>query len=110
MVQTTRTADDTAVGAATFRVMGRAFAVLRIVTGLVFLSNALAKVSGVGNYDWGFFSFNLITGDAAKSIATNASGKTQIASSAPSTATSCCPTGASLGSSSPSPSSLLVSG
>jgi len=82
MVQTTRTADDTAAGAAgaaTSRVMGRAFAVLRIFTGLVFLSNALAKVSGVGNYDWGFFSFNLITGDAAKSIATNASGKTQIA-------------------------------
>jgi len=51
MVQTTRTADATAAGAATFRLMGRAFAVLRIVTGLVFLSNALAKVSGVGNYD-----------------------------------------------------------
>jgi len=82
MVQTTRTADDTAAGAAgaaTSRVMGRAFAVLRIFTGLVFLSNALAKVSGVGNYDWGFFSFNLITSGGAKSIAAGASGKTQIA-------------------------------
>ena len=70
---------ETASGAATYRLMGRAFAVLRIFTGLVFLTNALAKVTGVGNYDWGFFSFNLITGDAAKSIATNAADKTQIA-------------------------------
>jgi len=113
MVQTTRTADDTAAGAAgaaTFRLMGRAFAVLRIVTGLVFLSNALAKVSGVGNYDWGFFSFNLITGDAAKSIATNASGKTHIAPLGAFYATSCSRTGASSGSSSPWPSSPSGSG
>ncbi len=50
MAHPTRTA-DTSVGASTFRLMGRAFAVLRIFTGLVFLSNALAKVTGVGNYD-----------------------------------------------------------
>jgi uncharacterized membrane protein YphA (DoxX/SURF4 family) len=79
MVQTTRTADDTAVGADTFRLMGRAFAVLRIFTGLVFLSNAIAKATGAGTADWGFFSFTLITRDGAKSIASGAADKTQIA-------------------------------
>jgi len=79
MVQTTRTADDTAVGAATFRLMGRAFAVLRIFTGLVFLSNALAKATSTDNVDWGFFSFTLISRGGAKSIAAGASEKTQIA-------------------------------
>jgi len=79
MVQTARTADDTAVGADTFRLMGRAFAVLRIFTGLVFLSNAIAKATGAGTADWGFFSFTLITRDGAKSIASGAADKTQIA-------------------------------
>lgn len=54
------------------------FAALRILLGLVWLSNALAKLSGVGVVDWGFFSFNLITLDTAQAILTDAAGKTQI--------------------------------
>lgn len=70
MVQTTRTTDvDIAAAASTVRTMGRAFAVLRIFTGLVWLSNAIAKVPGVGSADWGFFSFTLVTRDCAKGIA-----------------------------------------
>jgi len=79
MAQTTRTADDTAVGAATFRLMGRAFAVLRIFTGLVFLSNAIAKATGAESADLGFFSFTLVTRDGAKSIASGAAERTYIA-------------------------------
>ena len=79
MVQATGTADNTTVGSATFRLMGRAFAVLRIFTGLVWLSNGLAKAFGVENVDWGFFSFSLITRDGAKSIAGGAVERTYIA-------------------------------
>ena len=61
------------------RLMARAFTALRIFTGLVWISNALAKIFDVGNYDWGFFSFNLITLGAARGIATDASAKTYIA-------------------------------
>ena len=61
------------------RLMAGAFAALRIFTGLVWISNALAKIFDVGNYDWGFFSFNLITLGAARGIATDASAKTDIA-------------------------------
>ncbi len=55
------------------------FAGLRIFMGLVWVSNALAKVFSSGNFDWGFFSFNLMTRDAAQRIATGAASKTQIA-------------------------------
>lgn len=55
------------------------FAALRILLGLVWLSNALAKVFGVGTVDWGFFSFNLINLDTAQAILTDAASKTQIA-------------------------------
>lgn len=59
--------------------MASAFTALRIFTGLVWLSNALAKVTGIGNFDLGFLSFNLVTVPVAKSIATDASAKTAIA-------------------------------
>ena len=62
----------------THRLMGRAFAALRIFTGLVWLSNALAKIFDKAHYDWGFFSFNLITNGAARFIATDAAEKTNI--------------------------------
>jgi thiosulfate dehydrogenase [quinone] large subunit len=61
------------------QLMARAFTALRIFTGLVWISNALAKIFDVGLYDWGFFSFNLITLGAARGIATDASAKTYIA-------------------------------
>jgi len=79
MVQTTCTTEDTAVGAATFWLMVRAFAVLRIFTGLVFLTNGLAEVTGTQNVDWGFLSFTLITRDGAKGIAGGAADSTYIA-------------------------------
>lgn len=45
----------------------------------MWLSNALAKVLDVGNYDWGFFSFNLITLGSAEFIADDASSTTYLA-------------------------------
>ena len=56
----------------------RAFTVLRIVTGLVWLSNGVAKLADRGNVDLGFWSFSLIDRDAALSIATRASDATHI--------------------------------
>lgn len=79
MTQPTRTDDDTAVAASTSRLMGRAFAALRIFIGLVFLSNAVAKVFSVTTGDLGFFSFSLIPLESAEAIATTAAEETQIA-------------------------------
>jgi uncharacterized membrane protein YphA (DoxX/SURF4 family) len=67
------------VDAGTYRVFVRAFTALRIFTGLVWLSNGLAKLFNVGQFDWGFFSFNLITRGAARSIASDAASRTRIA-------------------------------
>ncbi len=61
------------------RVMTRAFTALRIFTGLVWLSNGLAKLFDTGSFDWGFISFNLITRGSAQYIANDASHKTYIA-------------------------------
>ena len=61
------------------RTLAGGFAALRIFMGLVWVSNALAKVFSQGTVDWGFFFFNLITRDAALRIATDASSKSQIA-------------------------------
>jgi thiosulfate dehydrogenase (quinone) large subunit len=58
--------------------MARAFAALRIFTGLVWLTNGLAKLTDIGKVDWGFFSFNLITKGAAQVIANDATTKTHI--------------------------------
>jgi thiosulfate dehydrogenase (quinone) large subunit len=60
------------------RLLAGGFAALRIFTGLVWLSNGLAKAFNVGSFDWGFISFNLITAGAARSIASDASSKSQI--------------------------------
>lgn len=70
---------DPAVADRGYRLMARAFTALRIFTALVWLSNAIAKILAVGNYDWGFFSFNLITLGSAQFIADDASSKTYIA-------------------------------
>jgi uncharacterized membrane protein YphA (DoxX/SURF4 family) len=61
------------------RALARGFTALRIFTGLVWLSNGSAKLFNLGGVDIGFFSGNLITLGAARGIATDASGKTQIA-------------------------------
>ncbi len=60
------------------RVMAGAFAALRIVMGLVFLSNGLAKATDVGVYSWGFINFNLITAGSAQAIAGGAAQATYI--------------------------------
>lgn len=78
MTSTVDTTDPVAETDISHRLMARAFAALRIFTGLVWLSNALAKTFDVGNYDWGFFSFNLITLGSAQGIATDAAAKTAI--------------------------------
>ena len=62
----------------TDRLMTRAFTVLRIFTGLVWLTNGIAKVIEVGNYDFGFISFNLVTRGVARSIAADAAAKTYL--------------------------------
>lgn len=54
------------------------FVALRIVMGLVWLSNGLAKLFDAGQVDWGFLSFTLITRDGALGIATNAAGRSQL--------------------------------
>ena len=68
-----------ATSADLYRLMSKAFAALRIFTGFVWLSNALAKAFEVEVYDWGFFSFSLVTKGSAQSVATDAAMKTQIA-------------------------------
>jgi len=65
--------------AASSRVFVLAFTALRIFTGLVWLSNGLAKLTDKATYDWGFISFNLITRGVARSIAEGASAKTPTA-------------------------------
>jgi uncharacterized membrane protein YphA (DoxX/SURF4 family) len=65
-----RTADTT--------IFVRLFTVLRVFTGVVFLSNALAKVFEKSEFDLGFFSFTLIDKSSARSILTDAAHRTGI--------------------------------
>jgi hypothetical protein len=74
-----RTTERATTDTGTHDVWARGFAALRIFTGLVWLSNGLAKLFDKGSVDWGFFSFTLITRGAAHGIATDAAAKTQIA-------------------------------
>lgn len=68
-----------AAATAPHRILARGFTALRIFFGLIYLSNGLAKLIGVGAYDWGVVSFNLIDRGAAEFIATDAANKTGIA-------------------------------
>ncbi len=79
MTDTVRTPEQAVEAPTSYRLMTRVFTALRVFTGLVWLTNALAKVFEVGNYDFGFISFNLVTKGVAKAIATDASSKTYIA-------------------------------
>jgi len=67
-----------ASGVAETTIFVRLFTVLRVFTGLVWLSNGLAKVFSKGNYDLGFFSFNLVTTTTARNILTGAAHRTYI--------------------------------
>jgi thiosulfate dehydrogenase [quinone] large subunit len=71
----TKQAPDRTAGADIFT---RLFTVLRIFTGLVWLSNGLAKTFGTGSFDLGFFSFTLIDKGSAKNILTGAASRTGI--------------------------------
>ncbi len=61
------------------RSLARGFAALRILFGLLWLSNALAKIFGVKSLDWGPFSFTLIDRSAARGILSGAVSETWIA-------------------------------
>lgn len=67
-----------ASGVAETTIFVRLFTVLRVFTGLVWLSNGLAKVFSKGNYDLGFFSFNLVNTSTARNILTGAAHRTYI--------------------------------
>ena len=53
--------------------LARGFAALRIFFGLIWLSNGLAKLTGVGSYDLGFATFGLLDLPTAQFIANDAS-------------------------------------
>ncbi len=76
MAQTQTAAAASVVAETTIFV--RLFTVLRVFTGLVFLTNALAKVIETSKYDLGFFTFNLVDKSGAKSILTGAVHRTTI--------------------------------
>lgn len=67
-----------ASGVAETTIFVRLFTVLRVFTGLVFLSNGLAKVFEKSSYDIGFFSFNLVDKSSARGILTGAAHRTWI--------------------------------
>lgn len=71
--------EDGGVPPRTAQLMARAFTVLRVFTGLVWLTNGLAKVIDKDTYDWGFISFNLVSRSVAEAIAEDASSSTYIA-------------------------------
>jgi uncharacterized membrane protein YphA (DoxX/SURF4 family) len=67
---------DRQIGSA--RLLGVGFAALRIFSGLIWLSNGLAKVflNQNNKLDWGFISFNLINQPTARGILDGASKDT----------------------------------
>ena len=75
----TKTTTAFAPGDIVASLYAKGFAALRIFTGLVWLSNGLAKLFNTSLIDLGFFNGNLITLDVARSIATDAASKTPIA-------------------------------
>ncbi len=62
--------------AASHQALARGFAVLRIFFGLIYLSNAIAKIIGVGSYDLGAASFGLLWVPQAQFILDDASKNT----------------------------------
>ncbi len=67
-----------ASGVAETTIFVRLFTVLRVFTGLVWLSNGLAKVFEKSSYDIGFFSFNLVDKSTARGILTGAAHRTGV--------------------------------
>ncbi len=53
---------------ASTRSLASGLAALRVFFGVIYLSNALAKLIGQSTFDWGFFSFNLINRGAARGL------------------------------------------
>jgi thiosulfate dehydrogenase (quinone) large subunit len=76
MAESTTTTDQRAGIDASL--LARAVTALRIFTGLVWLSNGMAKLFDVGKIDLGFFTGSLISKGAANAILTRASENTDI--------------------------------
>ncbi len=64
---------------ASHRSLAQALAVLRIFFGVIWLSNGIAKLIGVGSYDLGFATFGLLFLPQAEFIANDASSTTFLA-------------------------------
>lgn len=58
--------------------LARGFAALRIFFGLIWLSNGIAKLIGVGSYDLGAVTFGLLWLPQARFIAEDAAGNTAL--------------------------------
>jgi len=61
------------------RALGQGMAAVRILIGLVFLSNGLAKLFNFASVNLGFFSFTVINRDSAKGLAAGAAQQTYLA-------------------------------
>jgi uncharacterized membrane protein YphA (DoxX/SURF4 family) len=61
------------------RALGQGMAAVRILIGLVFLSNGLAKLFNFASVNLGFFSFTVINRDSAKGLAGGAAQQTYLA-------------------------------
>lgn len=59
--------------------LSRAIVAVRVFFGLVWFSNALAKLIGVGTFHWGFTTFNLVDRTIARGITHQAATSTSIA-------------------------------
>lgn len=75
----TTVTDRPATIPASHRSLSRAFAVLRIFFGVIWLSNGIAKAVGVGAYDLGGITFGLLFLPQAEFIANDASSTTFLA-------------------------------
>lgn len=76
---TDRTTGSAAVAEIPAAALRRAMVALRIFFGLDWLSNAVAKISGVATFHWGFTTFNLVNRATAHAILRQASDATAIA-------------------------------
>ena len=79
MTNTINDTDSTVGSADTSLAMARGFTALRIFVGLIWMSNALAKVLATARFDWGFIRFSLVDRGSAQHIATGAADHTYLA-------------------------------
>lgn len=75
---TTTTSEGPMLAPDTARLMARGFVALRLFVGLIWFSNALAKVLAQGRYDLGFARFSLVDRASARTIATGGADRTYL--------------------------------